>query len=146
MDEGTILLAEDNASTVELFINILRMNDIQTEVVVACDGAEALDFLFGTGKYAGRDITKLPRLIVLDMSMPRMGGLRTLQRISTDRRTQVLPVVMFSAAAFPEEVMNAYRLGANSFLDKLSYTPSFPDLVPLMVRYWMANVPPPLER
>jgi two-component system response regulator len=146
MDEGPILLAEDDPRTVELFIHVLRMNDIQTEIVVARDGVEALDYLFGTGDYAGRDITRMPRLVILDGNMPHMGGLETLRRIRTDRRTQFLPVVMFSSTAFTEDVMAAYRLGANSFLDKLSYTPPFPDLVPLMVRYWMANIPPPLGR
>jgi two-component system response regulator len=146
MDEGTILLAEDNPKTVQQFVDVLRMNEIQTEVIVARDGVEALDFLFGRGDYAGRDMIRMPRLVVLDLSMPRMDGLETLRRIRMDQRTQFLPVVMFSSTIVPEEVMAAYRLGANSFLDKLSDTPPFLDLVPLMVRYWMANVPPPLGR
>jgi two-component system, response regulator len=128
-----ILFAEDHGATVELFVRIMRADGIQNEVVVARDGAAALDYLFGSGG----DEAALPSLVVLDIGMPRVDGLEVLRRIRADQRTELLPVVVLSANDGISDVSRAYRLGANGFVSKLSDTLPFHDLVPLMVRYWL---------
>jgi CheY-like chemotaxis protein len=135
---GFILFAEDHGATVELFVRMMRADGIQNEVIVARDGAAALDYLFGSG----RDDAALPSLVVLDIGMPRVDGLEVLRRIRADERTELLPVVVLSANDGISEVSRAYRLGANGFVSKLSDTLPFHELVPLMVRYWRhANTP-----
>ena len=137
-----IVLAEDHAPTVELFVGIMRADGIENEVVVVRDGAEALDYLFDTGEYSGRDGHVLPSLVVLDVSMPRIDGLEVLRRIRADKRTELLPVVVLSANDRISDVSRAYRLGANGFVSKVSDTLPFHELVPLIVRYWLyANQP-----
>jgi CheY-like chemotaxis protein len=139
---GFILFAEDHGATVELFIGMMRAEGIENEVVVARDGAEALDHLFGSGEYSGRDGTALSSLVVLDIGMPRIDGLEVLRRIRADEQTELLPVVVLSANDGISDVSRAYRLGANGFVCKLSDTLPFHELVPLMVRYWLcANTP-----
>ena len=117
---------------------MLRADGIENEVVVASDGAEALDYLFGTGEHADRDTTVMPLLVVLDIRMPRLDGLEALRRIRADQRTELLPVVMLSASDGISDMRRAYRLGANGFVSKLSETLPFHELVPLLVRYWMS--------
>jgi two-component system response regulator len=138
LNDGFILVAEDHPPTVELFILMLRADGIENEVVVAGDGAEALDYLFGTGEHADRDTTVMPSLVVLDIRMPRVDGLEALRRIRADQRTELLPVVMLSASDGISDMRRAYRLGANGFVSKLSETLPFHELVPLLVRYWMS--------
>lgn len=132
MNSGFILLVEDRPKNAGLFVRALRMSGVENEVVVARDGVEALDFLFGHGGYAGRDTAIAPRLVVLDMHMPRMDGLETLRRIWADERTALLPVVMFSSSDLPQDVMEAYRLGANSYVDKVGQDVPYPELVRLI--------------
>lgn len=141
-NDDFILLAEDHDAQVELFIRMMRAEDIENEVVVARDGAEALDYLFGTGEPSRSEDAALPSLVVLDVGMPRVDGLEVLRRIRADERTKLLPVVVLSANDGLGDVSRAYRLGANSFISKFSDTLAFHDLVPLLVRYWLyANIP-----
>ena len=145
MANGFLLLVEDRDDVADLFVRTLRTAHIDNEVVRVRDGLEALDYLCGTGEYEGRDTALMPSVVVLDMGMPRMGGLQTLRRIRAGERTELLPVVIFSSTRFPDDVNEAYRLGANSFLDKATTSPTYPELVPLIMRYWLlANEPPSL--
>ena len=143
MRDEVILLAEDNADMAELFVMVLGRSNFTNEVVVARDGVETLDYLFGRGEHAGRDTTDTPGLVVLDLKMPRMGGLETLRRLRSHEETKLLPVVVMSASADPRDKDEAYRLGANSFIDKLTSRIAYPELVPLIARYWLyANEAP----
>ena len=143
MRDEVILLAEDNADMAEMFVMVLDRSGFTNEVVIARDGVETLDYLFGRGEHAGRDTTDTPGLVVLDLNMPRMGGLETLQRLRSYEETKVLPVVVMSASADPRDKDEAYRLGANSFIDKITSRVAYPELVPLIAQYWLyANESP----
>jgi two-component system response regulator len=136
LGDGTILMADDNPRTADVFGLVLRANGIDNEVVVARDGVEALDYLFGTADHAGSDTSFMPRLMLLDLSMPRMGGLEVLRRLREDERTKLLPVVVLTSSTDPQDIVEAYRAGANSYVDKLSEVP-WPELVSLIARYWL---------
>lgn len=141
MGDGAILIAEDDPRTVEMFGLMLQVGGIDNEVVVACDGLEALDYLFGTGEYAGRDTSFMPQFMLLDLSMSRLDGLEVLRRLREDERTKLLPVIVFSASTAPQDIVEAYRAEANSYIDKLSDVP-WHDPIPLVARYWLdANAP-----
>jgi CheY-like chemotaxis protein len=141
--DGVILLAEDNADMAELFVLVLSRSGFTNEVVIARDGVETLDYLLGRGEHAGRDPTDTPGLVVLDLNMPRMGGLETLGRLRSCEETKLLPVVVMSASADPRDKDEAYRLGANSFVGKMTSRIAYPELVPLIARYWLyANEAP----
>ena len=136
MANGTILMADDNPRTAEMFGLALQANGIDNEIVAARDGVEALDYLFGTGDHARSDASLMPRLMLLDLSMPRMGGLEVLRRLREDERTKLLPVVVLTSSTDPQDIIEAYRAGANSYVDKLSDVP-WPELVSLIARYWL---------
>lgn len=122
---------------------VLGRSGFTNEVVIARDGLETLDYLFGRGKYAGRDTADAPGLVVLDLEMPRMGGLETLRRLRSYEETKFLPVVVMSASASPRDKDEAYRPGANSYVDKMTSRIAYPELVPLIARYWLyANEAP----
>ena len=141
--DGVILLAEDNADMAELFVLVLRRSGFTNKVVIARNGVEALDYLFGRGEHAGRDPTDTPGLVVLDLKMPRMCGLETLRRLRSYEETKLLPVVVMSTSADPRDKDEAYRLGANSFVGKMTSRIAYPELVPLIARYWLyANEAP----
>jgi two-component system, response regulator len=145
--DGFVLYVDDMPMNAELFIEAMRMHGYRQEVVVVRDGVECLDHLFGEGPYEGRDPNEAPRLILLDLHMPHMDGFETLWRIREDKRTRHLPVVMFSAMSFPEDIATAYRLGANAFIDRSSVAAPFPELVKQVARFWLVtNEPPPASR
>ena len=114
MTEKIILLVEDNPDDVELTIRAFRKNNIGNKVVVAKDGVEALDYLFGTGVYASHDVKELPVIILLDLKLPKIDGLEVLKRIRQDHRTKLLPVVILTSSAEQKDVIDGYSLGANS--------------------------------
>jgi two-component system response regulator len=118
MSEQFILLVEDAPCDQELLIRALRKLGIQTEVAVARDGVEALEFLFGTGHHAGRDLDIMPALVLLDLKLPRVGGLEVLRRIRAHRMTQLLPVVIVTAVWNPEQIVSGFRLQADGFICK----------------------------
>src|ERR1041385_2332573 len=99
----SILLVEDNPDDEDLTLRALKKNNVVNEVVVARDGAEALDYLFGTGKYAGRDVTDLPSVVLLDLKLPKVDGLEVLQRVRADARTRLLPIVILTSSKRSEE-------------------------------------------
>lgn len=144
---GPVLLVEDVPRNAEQFIRILRMHGYHYEVVVASDGVECLDYLFGEGTHQGRDTRLAPQLILLDLHLPRMDGFEALRRIREDERTRLIPVVMFSATSVPKDVIVAYRLGANAFIDKVCAPVPFPEIVRILCYFWLAiNEPPPSSR
>jgi CheY-like chemotaxis protein len=136
MKSKTILLVEDNPDDVKLTLRALQKNNILNEVIVAEDGVEALDYLFCTGKFAGRD-TGLPQVVLLDIKMPRMDGLEVLQRIRTDERTKLLPVVVLTTSSEDKDRIESYKLGANSYVRKPVDFNQFADAVRQLGLYWL---------
>ena len=111
-------MVEDNPDDVELTLRALHKNRISNEIVVARDGVEALDYLFGTGDYAGRETSRMPSVVLLDLKLPRLDGLDVLKRMRSDPRTKLLPVVILTSSREQQDVLNGYDLGANSYIVK----------------------------
>ncbi len=118
MKDKLILLVEDDENDVELTIRALRKNNIMQEIKVLHDGVEAIDWLFGEGEYRGRDINILPSVILLDLNMPRIGGLAVLHRIRRNERTKSIPVIIFTSSKEDEDMIDSYSFGANIYLRK----------------------------
>ena len=143
MEGALILFVDDKPINAELFSVLLRKHGYTNEMVTAGDGIEALDFLLGRGDHASRDVSVKPRLILLDLNMPRMDGLETLQRLRADERTKLLPIVMLTASDNSTDQAEAYRSGVNGYVDKLSNVP-FPEMVKRIADYWLGlNEPAP---
>lgn len=142
--EKIILLVEDNPDDVELTLRALKKNNIKNKVVIAPDGAEALDYLFATGKYAKRDKSKMPIVILLDLKLPKLDGLEVLKRIRGDDRTRLLPVVILTSSNEEKDILNGYSLGTNSYLRKPVNFNDFIEAVRQLGLYWLVlNEPPP---
>ena len=145
MRDKTILLVEDNPDAELLALRALRKNGIGGEVTVAHDGVEALDYLFATGVHEGRDITALPRLVLLDLNLPRIGGLEVLRRLRSDERTRLLPVVILSSSSERRDMLEGYGLGANSYVRKPVNFEQFVRAVEQLKSYWLVlNEAPPV--
>jgi CheY-like chemotaxis protein len=132
-----ILLVEDNPDDVKLTERALKKSKILNELLVAQDGVEALDYLSGTGKYAGRDTSVLPQVVLLDLKMPRMDGLEVLQRIRADERTKFLPVVVLTTSSEDRDRIESYKLGANSYIRKPVDFDQFVSAVQNLGLYWL---------
>lgn len=132
-----ILLIEDNLDDERLTLRALRRNNIMNEVVVACDGQEAIDYLFGTGSFEGRDLSVMPTVVVLDLKLPRLSGLEVLTRIRETPETRRLPVVVLTASEDQSQVDEAYRLGANSFIQKPNDPADYSEMVLQLAMYWL---------
>jgi len=144
VSKKVILLVEDNPDDEELTLLSLRESNVINQVVVAHDGVEALDYLFGTGPYAGREPPPLPVLILLDLKLPKLGGLEVLKRLRADPRTQLIPVVILTSSSEEEDVLNSYRLGANSYVRKPVEFQGSADAVRQLGLYWLLlNQAPP---
>jgi len=144
MDQTTILLIEDNPNDVELTLHAFQRNHMANDIVVATDGAEGLDYLFGTGKYAGRDPEEPPALILLDLQLPKIGGLEVLRKVRENERTKRIPVVIMTTSDEEEDIVNGYNGGANSYLRKPVDFTEFMNSVKQLEVYWMVlNTQPP---
>ncbi|MGL4552259.1 MAG: response regulator [Gemmataceae bacterium] len=144
MDERVILLVEDNPDDVALTLRAFKKNHILNPVVVARDGVEALDFLFGTGPHEGRDTSALPAVVLLDLKLPRLDGLEVLRRVREDDRTKLLRVVMLTSSLEEQDLLRSYSLGANSYIRKPVDFDRFLEAVGRLGMYWLLmNEAPP---
>lgn len=132
-----ILLVEDNPDDVQLTLRAFKKNNITAEVVVASDGVEALDWLFGTGGHAGRDVTDQPALVLLDLKLPKLNGLEVLQRLRANPRTKSLLVVVLTTSSEDADVVESYHLGANSYIRKPVDFDEFHRVIGQLGAYWL---------
>jgi len=137
MTDKTILLVEDNADDEELTVRALNKNNVTNDLVIARDGAEALDYLFATGTYAGRTTTALPGLVLLDLKLPKIDGLEVLRRIRTDERTRRMPVVVLTSSKEEHDLIKSYDLGANSYIRKPVDFNQFAEAIRQLGLYWL---------
>jgi len=136
-NNNLILLVEDSADDRDLALTALQASEVEHEVVVCEDGEAALDYLFGTGRYAGRDVRRRPRVILLDIKLPGVNGLEVLKRLRSDRRTSLLPVVILTSSREERDLLDSYRHGANSYICKPTDFFEFLDTSSQMLRYWL---------
>ena len=147
MDNKTILLVEDNPDDIELTLRALKKNDISNKVIVAIDGAEALDFLHAKGKYIKRDEKDLPILVLLDLKLPKIDGLEVLRSIRQNEFTKLLPVVILTSSTEEQDLIDGYNLGANSYIRKPVNFNDFQQAIKVLGLYWLVwNEPAPLEK
>jgi two-component system, response regulator len=144
MSERYILLVEDNPDDEELTLLSLRKNNLAHDIVVVRDGVEAIEFLFGNGQYAQRDVAHVPTVILLDLKLPKLDGLGVLKRLRADERTRTLPVVVLTSSSQDADVIASYNLGANSYVRKPVEFGAFVEAVSSLGLYWvLLNRPPP---
>jgi len=144
MNTQPILLVEDNPDDEALTLRAFKQNNILNPVVVARDGVEALDFVFGTGRHQGRDLTVQPQVILLDLKLPKLDGLEVLKRLRVDAQTQCLPVVILTSSKEDQDLLQSYHLGANSYVRKPVDFSQFLEAVRQLGLYWLVlNEPPP---
>lgn len=144
MNHKMILLVEDNPDDEALTLRALKKSNIANKIVVVRDGVEALDYLFGTGTYAGRDPLDLPQVTLLDLKLPKVDGLEVLRRIRADPRTRMLPVVILTSSKEEQDLIQAYSSGANSYVRKPVDFNQFVDAIGQLGLYWLVlNEAPP---
>jgi two-component system response regulator len=134
---ANILLVEDNPDDIELTLHAFKTANLANQIHVARDGVEALDFVFCTGPHAGRSIAERPKLILLDLKLPRLDGHEVLRRIKGDPRTSAIPVVMLTSSAEERDVMRTYQVGANSYIVKPVNFEQFTESVRDIGKYWL---------
>jgi two-component system, response regulator len=137
MDDKVILLVEDNSRDEVLTLRALKRSNLANEVVVVRDGVEALDYLFGTGTHAGRDTTRMPQVVLLDLKLPKVDGLEVLQAIRGNELTKRLPIVVFTSSTEEKDKINSYGLGANSYIRKPVDFEQFMEATRQLGLYWL---------
>lgn len=143
MNEIEILLVEDNPADVELTLRALKKNNIANRVEVAGDGEQALDFIFARGKYKGRNLESFPKMILLDLKLPKIGGLEVLREIKSNAVTRVIPVVVLTSSKEESDIIESYSLGVNSYIVKPVDFDKFVTSVRDLGIYWLlVNQPP----
>ena len=141
-----ILLVEDNPDDVKLTLRAFEKERIANNVQVARDGVEAIEYLFATGKFAGRDTSIMPQVIILDLKMPRMDGMELLRHVRSNERTKLLPVVVLTTSNEDKDRVESYKLGANSFIRKPVDFMQFVEAVKQLRLYWLVINEPPLGK
>jgi two-component system response regulator len=144
MTPRPILLVEDNPDDEELTLRALHKNNVLNEIVVAHDGVEAIEYLFGTGPHTGRDLSIQPQVILLDLKLPRIDGLEVLKRVRSDDRTRLLSVVVLTSSKEEEDIVRSYSLGANSYVRKPVNFADFIAAVKTLGLFWLLlnEIPP----
>lgn len=143
LDKVEILLIEDNLSDAELTMRALKKKNLANNLVHLRDGAEALDFIFANGDYSDRDVSNIPKVILLDLKMPKVNGIQVLAKIRADQRTKKIPVVVLTSSKEDPDVDECYKLGANSYIVKPVEFDNFLEAVTNLGYYWLlVNVPP----
>jgi two-component system, response regulator len=142
-NEIDILLVDDSRDDVDLTLHALRAENLANRVFVARDGEEALDFLFCTGPHAGRTFEKPPKLVLLDLKLPKVDGMQVLKQVKGDSRTHTIPVVLMTSSREERDMASAYNLGANSYLQKPVNFGEFQKMVKLLGLYWLVVNQPP---
>lgn len=137
MSEKVILLVEDNPNDEELTTRALRRAKIVNEIIVARDGEEAVDFLLGEGKHAGRDLSHMPAVILLDLKLPKLSGLEVLHRLRANAATKLIPTVILTSSSEEEDMLKSYKSGANSYVCKPVEFEAFVEVVSQLGLYWM---------
>jgi two-component system response regulator len=144
--EIEILLVDDNPSDIELTVHVLRQNKLANLIQVAEDGKEALDFMFCRGKYEGRSFEDRPKVILLDLKLPKVSGLDVLKALKSDPRTKSTPVVIFSSSKEQRDLIEGYKLGVSAYIQKPVDFEEFRKVIREIGLFWMiANQPPPAE-
>lgn len=144
MKDKVILLVEDNRDDEVLTLRALKTNNISNHVIVARNGVEALDYVFGTGAHAGRDPSDVPAVTLLDLKLPKIDGLEVLRRIRADERTKLMPVVILTSSNEDQDLINGYRLGCNSYVRKPVNFDEFVQAAQQLGLYWLLlNERPP---
>ena len=141
-----ILLVEDNPHDAELAIRALKKRNLANNLVHVADGQEALDFLFGTGPHAGRDINDLPKVVMLDLKLPKLDGIEVLRQLRADPRTKLLPVVVLTSSREESDVIQTYELGANSYIVKPVDFENFSEAVSKLGMYWLLMNEQPIRK
>jgi two-component system response regulator len=146
LDEVEILLVEDNLSDAELVIRALAKVQLADKVIHLKDGAEALDFLFGEGEFADRDLTKVPKVILLDIKMPRVNGIEVLRKVKSHPGTRSIPIVIMTSSKEEQDIFSSYELGVNSFVVKPVDFNGFAKAVTELGLYWVLTNQPPVRK
>jgi len=143
VEEVEILLVEDNPNDAELAIRALKKSNLANKLLWVKDGVEALEFIFATGAYAHRKVVNGPKVIMLDLRLPKVDGMEVLRRVKNDERTKSIPVVVLTSSREDRDIVESYRLGVNSFISKPVEFESFAKTVSELGFYWLlVNIPP----
>jgi len=146
-NEIEILLVEDNPADLDLALYALRHNNLVNQIQVARDGEEALDFLFGRGRYSNRAFDHFPKLVLLDLKLPKVDGMEVLRQLKSDGQTKTIPVVTLTSSKEEKDLVQSYQLGVNSFIQKPVDFDQFRQIIKELQLYWLVvNQPPPARR
>lgn len=148
MDKNAIevLLVEDNSSDVELTVRALKKQNFANNIMIVNDGEEALDFIFGRGKYDGRDVESSPKVIFLDLKLPKINGLEVLKEIKSNEKTRLIPIVIMTSSQEEKDIVESYKLGVNSYVVKPIDFEKFMKTIAELGFYWLAVNKNPFNR